>query len=145
MIVVKKKKNNSGRGGGMLELSSQWSVDNSVLQVKFWCGWNWCKTSMIRRWIWQKSPGIAVHNPKRYYCARKEKFALLLMANWRRSSIDLLDISCTLSTHDSLAWTKTLLTQRIAHGELPHQFFLLGDNTFVCSQKYDNTRQRRQF
>lgn len=30
--------------------------------------------------IWQKNPGVAVHNPNRYYCARKEKFSILLMA-----------------------------------------------------------------
>lgn len=30
--------------------------------------------------IWQKRPGVAVDNPSRYFCWRKEKFALLLMA-----------------------------------------------------------------
>ena len=65
--------------------------------------------------IWQKNPGIAVHNPNRYYCARKEKFALLLMAIADADRRFLFyDISCTPSTHDSLAWDCTQLAQRIA-------------------------------
>ena len=67
--------------------------------------------------IWQKNHSVAVHNPRRDYSARKEKYALLLMAiadAIRR--ITFFDISRTPTTHDSLA-------QGVANAELPHQFF----------------------
>lgn len=84
--------------------------------------------------VWQKNPGIQVDNPNRYYCARKEKFAILLMAiadSDRR--IIWFDMSCTPSTHDSLAMLTTELGQRIERGELPHPFLILGDSAFTCS------------
>mmetsp|Transcript_4501 Transcript_4501/g.6791 ORF Transcript_4501/g.6791 Transcript_4501/m.6791 type:complete len:328 (-) Transcript_4501:272-1255(-) len=85
--------------------------------------------------LWQKNPGIAVHNPNRYYCARKEKCALLLMAIVDADRRFLFyDISCTPSTHDSLAWDSTRLAQRFAAGDLCERFFIFGDNAFVCTR-----------
>mmetsp|Transcript_14721 Transcript_14721/g.19568 ORF Transcript_14721/g.19568 Transcript_14721/m.19568 type:complete len:434 (-) Transcript_14721:134-1435(-) len=85
--------------------------------------------------LWQKNPGIAVHNPNRYYCARKEKHALLLMAIVDADRrIIFYDISCTPSTHDSLAWDSTPLAQRFAAGDLCERFFIFGDSAFVCTR-----------
>lgn len=85
--------------------------------------------------VWQKNPGVSVHNPRRYYCARKDKFALLLMAICDAERRVLwFDVSCTPTTHDSLAWTSTALGQQFAADKLPHPYYLLGDNAFVCSR-----------
>lgn len=84
------------------------------------------------RCIWQTNPGLAVHNPSRYYCARKDKFALLLMAicdSDRR--FRWFDISATPTTHDSLAWIQTKLGQRVKNGDLPARFFFIGDCAFT--------------
>ena len=43
------------------------------------------------------------------------------------------DMSCTPTTHDSLAWLTTELGQRFERGELPSPFFLLGDSAFTCT------------
>lgn len=43
------------------------------------------------------------------------------------------DMSHTPSTHDSLAWSGTTLGYKIANGELPHPFVVLGDSAFTCT------------
>lgn len=56
--------------------------------------------------IWQKNPGVSVDILLRYYCARKWKLALLLIAicDTKRRFL-WIDIGFTPTTHDSLAWT----------------------------------------
>ena len=44
------------------------------------------------------------------------------------------DVSCTPTTHDSLAWTRTALGQQLTADKLPHPYYLLGDNAFVCTR-----------
>lgn len=84
--------------------------------------------------ISQKNPGCSVDNAGRYYCARKEKFAILLMAICDADRRFLwFDMSCTPTTHDSLAWLTTELGQIFERGELPNPFFLLGDSAFTCT------------
>lgn len=39
------------------------------------------------------------------------------------------------STHDSLAWQSCALKLRIDAGELPEQFFLIGDEAFQCTEQ----------
>ena len=70
--------------------------------------------------IWTKDPGIAVHNPRRYYCARKEKFGMLLMAvcNAERE-FTYIDLSYAPTSHDSLAWLGSELGQKVLKGCLP--------------------------
>lgn len=85
--------------------------------------------------IAQKNPGAAVENPRRYFCARKDKFGLLLMAicDARRRFL-YIDLSCTPTTHDSLAWLSCQLAQDIEEGKLPSTYYLLGDNAFTCTR-----------
>ena len=64
--------------------------------------------------IWHKIPGKVVHNPKRYYGAGKEKFAVLLMDIFDADMKFIwFDMSCTPTTHDSLAWISTDLAYNI--------------------------------
>lgn len=85
--------------------------------------------------IAMRNPGLAVHNPRRYYCTRKSKYALLLMAIADADRKFLwFDVSCTPTTHDSLAWSRTALAHRIKNGDLPRPYFLLGDSAFVCTR-----------
>lgn len=44
------------------------------------------------------------------------------------------DMSCTSTTHDSLAWISTDLGQRISNGALKEPYFILGDNAFTISR-----------
>lgn len=82
----------------------------------------------------QKNPGSSVENAGRYYCARKEKYSILLMAMCDADRRFLwFDMSCTPTTHDSLAWLTTELGQRFERGELPSPFFVLGDSAFTCT------------
>lgn len=85
--------------------------------------------------ISQKNPGIAVPNPNRYYCARKHKYSLLLMAicDANRKFI-WFDVSCTPTTHDSLAWVTTELAERVRRGDLPYPYYILGDSAFTCTR-----------
>lgn len=58
--------------------------------------------------ILQKNPEKTLENPNRYYCARKEKISILLMEILDAQRKFLwFDMSCTQTTHDSLAWTIT--------------------------------------
>ena len=85
--------------------------------------------------IAQRNPGLAVHNPRRYYCARKDKYGLLLMAVCdAKRRFTFIDVSCTPTTHDSLAWISTKLGKDISEGKLPCPFYLLGDNAFTCTR-----------
>jgi hypothetical protein len=77
--------------------------------------------------FWQHSPGVAVENPNRYYCARKCKFAILASAICDSERRFLwFDMSSTPSTHDHSAFRKTNVGSRIYNGDLPRPFFLLG-------------------
>jgi hypothetical protein len=72
-----------------------------------------------------------VNDPNRYHVARKDIYALLLMAiadihrrfTWA-------DCSMAPQTHDSTAWTATELGQRVERGDLPYPYFLNGDAAF---------------
>tara|TARA_B110000046_G_scaffold177123_1_gene203556 strand:+ start:224 stop:1549 length:1326 start_codon:yes stop_codon:yes gene_type:complete len=72
-----------------------------------------------------------VHDPQRYYVARKAEYALLCMAicNSKRQII-FYDISQAPTTHDSMAFAATSLGDRIKAGDLPAPFFLNGDAAF---------------
>ena len=75
------------------------------------------------------SPGKAVHNPLKYYCARKSTYAMLAIAICNASRrFQYYDISVTPTTHDSLAWSSSALGARFAAGDLPPQFHINGDN-----------------
>lgn len=83
--------------------------------------------------IWQKNLGDAIDNSNSYYCARMEKFSLLLMAiaDADRRFIWFV-IRCTPTTHDLLAWLMTDRGQRVENGELPSSFSILWDSA-LCA------------
>jgi hypothetical protein len=82
--------------------------------------------------IHQKNPGLAVDNPARYHCARKDKFGMLLSASCNADrEITWYDISASPSTHDHSAFRNTELGTLIYSGGLG-DLFMLGDNAYVC-------------
>eukprot|EP00962_Isochrysis_galbana_P006277 scaffold1692_cov133-Isochrysis_galbana.AAC.6 len=84
--------------------------------------------------ITTEAPPPSVPDAKKYYVARKGKYALLLMAVADAQSRFLFcDISQVPTTHDSLAWSTTTLGQRLRDGDLPEPFFISGDSAFSLS------------
>lgn len=64
----------------------------------------------------------------------KRSFSLLLMAiSDLNRKIIWFEISCAPTSHESLAFLTTKLSQRVEHGELPSPFFFLGDSAFICT------------
>lgn len=71
-----------------------------------------------------KTPGKAVHNPKRYYCARRENFYILVLAVCDAKRLFIrFELSCPLTTHDWLAWNSIKRGQHIANERLTDPFF----------------------
>jgi hypothetical protein len=80
--------------------------------------------------IRQQSPGLAVDNPKNYYCKRKSMFSLLLMAmadSDRR--IIWFDISMAPTSHDSLAFKALPFAVKVLE-RMPGGYFINGDSAF---------------
>jgi hypothetical protein len=77
------------------------------------------------------NPGKQVPNPEEFYCARKARFGLLLMA-----CCDALrrfrwwDMSHVPRSHDSAAFRSTSFSRALAAGLLPEPFFISGDSAF---------------
>jgi hypothetical protein len=44
----------------------------------------------------------------------------------------MLSVKCTGATHDSLAWDCTAVCQAIENGRLGGDFYIIGDEAFVC-------------
>ena len=84
--------------------------------------------------MWTRDPGVAVHNPRRHYCARKKKYGMLLMAvcSAEREST-CVDLSYAPTSHDSLAWLGSKLGQKVLNGCLPETYYLIGDSAFTCN------------
>jgi hypothetical protein len=81
-----------------------------------------------------KNPGKAVSNPRRYFVSRKDESALLCIAVCdAKRRFTFFDISQVATTHDSTAWARSKLGVRVLDGDLPHPFFINGDNAFVLS------------
>ena len=77
-------------------------------------------------------PPKKVPNPRRYFVARKDEFALLVMCTCDAKRRFLAyDISQASTTHDSLAWAASSLGRAVGAGELPLPFFINGDNAFT--------------
>mmetsp|Transcript_24738 Transcript_24738/g.79898 ORF Transcript_24738/g.79898 Transcript_24738/m.79898 type:complete len:373 (+) Transcript_24738:535-1653(+) len=80
------------------------------------------------------APPPHVPERKKYFVARKNKFALLLIAVADADSrIIYYDISQVPTTHDSLAWATSSLGQQVGRGDLPEPFFFSGDSAFSLS------------
>lgn len=76
-----------------------------------------------------------VENTKTFRC-RKGGFAIILMAG---ADINGRFVMATAnhsgSTNDSLAWETTALHNAIVNGELPSEYFIIGDEAFSCSDQ----------
>ena len=77
------------------------------------------------------SPGAEVDAPKLWYCARKCTYAILLQAIADADRRFLwYDLDSLPTSHDSSAFMKSELGQRIENHDLPEQFHLSGDNAY---------------
>jgi hypothetical protein len=77
------------------------------------------------------NPGDAVPASKTWYVARKGCFGILLQAIADADRrIRWYDMNSVPTSHDSSAFTRTDLGQRIVNGDLPAPFFLSGDNAY---------------
>eukprot|EP00965_Chrysotila_dentata_P175570 5796127-Pleurochrysis_carterae.AAC.1 len=80
------------------------------------------------------NPGAAVDNPKRYFVARKNEFAILCIAICdAKRRFTYYDMNKAPTTHDSMAWASSPLGVKFANGELPQPFFINGDAAFSLS------------
>lgn len=88
-----------------------------------------CWTALLSgRRIMGRKPAI----PITLSAPRKGSFQFFLMCYSDRRFL-WYDISCTTSTHDSLAWHSTALTQNIITGHLSDPFFVLEASAFTTT------------
>ncbi len=77
------------------------------------------------------NPGDSVPACKTWYVARKGCFGILLQAIADADRrIRWYDMNSVPTSHDSSAFTRSDLGQRIVNGDLPAPFFLSGDNAY---------------
>ena len=80
--------------------------------------------------IRQQSPGVAVDNPKDYFCQRKQMFSLLLMAIADADRrIIWFDMSMAPTAHDSLAFKSLPFANQLIE-RMPENYFINGDAAF---------------
>jgi len=80
--------------------------------------------------IKQQSPGVAVEDPKNYFCQRKASFSLLLMAIADADRRILwFDISMAPTSHDSLAFKSLPFAVKLLE-RMPPGYFISGDAAF---------------
>ena len=81
-----------------------------------------------------RNPGKAVKNPRRFFVERKGHYCLLCIAACdAHRRFTHYDVSFASGTHDSLAWSGSVLGQKVQAGGLPSPFFFNGDNAFTCA------------
>lgn len=92
--------------------------------------------SALDGWVtWTNSPGSQLPNPNRYDYAWMENFGLLLMVIEEPDRKFIwFDLSCTFTTHDSLAWSTTNIGHCITEDKLPEPFCILEDRSFTCTR-----------
>jgi hypothetical protein len=82
------------------------------------------------------SPGVRVPNPRSFFVARKDEFALLATAVCDADRRFLFwDINVTPTTHDSQSWALSRLGMAVADGELDSRYFIVGDSAYISSDQ----------